>query len=187
MPGSGFVPSDLIGARMGLMARILAATDAYAAFVGAEAPETPEEVTALAEGMYFDGIDRRDLIAQATEEEIEEVSEADLFPPAFVIWGCGDDAEFFSTQAGGTSFKWRGSVTLTVEADTPEEFWRNTPGAYNWIRGQVSAMLLEMKEFFGDQEGHQDVDSFRWEGPYRSPESDGRDFVSMVVVFDLRT
>lgn len=171
--GSGFVPGDLIGARMGRMASILATCPAYEAFVG-------EDVAELgASGMYFDGLDRRDLME--AEEEV--------FPAAFVIWANGDDVKFFSTQGGGASFKWQGSVTMTVEGDTPEIYARNTPGAYNWIRGHVSAMLLEMKAQFGvGPDSIQDVESFFvLDGPYRSPESDDRDYCSMTIGFELRT
>lgn len=171
MPGSGFVPDDLIGRRMGLMAAILAECTAYADFVGAE-------IAALnASGMYYDGIDRRDLL----------VEEDEVFPAAFVIWANDPKVKFYSTQGGGISYKFSGGITMTIEADTPAEFKYNTPAAYNWIREHASAMLMQMKTKFatGDR---QDVESFSViEGPYRSPEGDDRDYVSMTILFEMRT
>lgn len=171
MPGSGFVPSGILGGeKLGAMAAILAETDAYADFVG-------EEVAALGDdGMYFHGIDVREL------DQAEEP-----WPPAFVIWSLGSDFELYSTQAGGTCFKARGSVTLAIEADTPEEFAVNTPGAYNWIDGHMSAMVGEMMALFGVGP-NQEIDSIRVvEGPFRVAEKGREDYCGMVVAFELRT
>jgi len=171
MPGSGFVPDDLIGRRMGLMAAILAECAAYASFVGATIAADG------AAGMFYDGIDRRDLL----------VEEDEVFPAAFVIWANDPKVKFYSTQGGGISYKFNGGITMTIEADTPAEFKYNTPQAYNWIREHASAMLMEMKTKFAVG-ARQDVESFSViEGPYRSAEGDDRDYVSMTILFEMRT
>lgn len=168
MPGSGFVPSGIYGAKLAVMAGLLAETDAYEAFVG-------EEVAELgAQGMYFYGIDRRDL--EANDED---------FPAAFVIWSFGEDFEKYSTQSGSAEFKFRGSVTLTIEATTPEDYARDTPGAYNWIMEQAQDMVREMELLFGQE--IQEVSAHRVvEGPYREAESGVEDYVGLTIEFQLR-
>lgn len=167
--GSGFVPSGIYGGKLGAMAGILAETAAYADFVG-------DTVAADgAAGMYFYGIDRRDLAANN-----------ETFPSAFVIWSWGDDFEKFSTQAGGTEFQFRGSVTLTIEANTPEEFLRNTPGAHNWLMEHMQAMVRGMELLWGWQ-GRQGVGAHRVvDLPFREVESGVSDYCCMTVAFTLR-
>lgn len=167
--GSGFVPSGIYGAKLGAMAALLAETDAYADFVGAE-------VAALgAAGMYFYGLDRRELAANN-----------EGFPDAFVIWDFGEDYEKYSTNAGGGTFKFRGTVVLTIEANTPAEFAADTPGAYDWIFNHMQAMVGEMEAIFNDM-GKQEVAAHRkLEGPYRESEAGVADYCCITWSFDLR-
>jgi hypothetical protein len=169
MPGSGFVPSGIYGAKLGAMAAILAETAAYATFVG-------EEVAELgAAGMYFYGLDRRELAL------VEE-----SFADAFVIWDFGEDYEKYSTQGGGVTYKFRGSLVLTIEANTPAEFAGNTPGAYDWIFNHMQAMVGEMEALFGAA-GRQEIDAHRkLEGPYRESEAGVSDYCCCTWAFDLR-
>lgn len=168
--GSGFTPNTRNGEKLAAMAGILLETDAYADFVGAEVAADGVE------GMYFYGIDRRDL--EANEE---------VFPAAFVIWDRGATHRWNSTQQGGTEFRFTGDVVLVLEADTPEEFERDTPGALNWIVEQGDAMVGEMEQLFG-LGGRQDVAAHEiLEGPFRERESGVHDYVSIVYRFELRT
>lgn len=168
--GSGFVPSTKNGAKLAAMAEILAETDAYADFVGAAVAATGTA------GMYYYGIDRRDL----------EADEA-TFPAAFVIWDRGESYRWQSTQQGGTEFRFQGDVVMILEADTPEEFLTNTPAALNWMVEQCDAMVGEMEQLFGVG-ARQDVASHEiLEGPYRERESGAHDYVCIVYRFGLRT
>lgn len=180
--GSGFVPSDDWSVRLGMLASVLAETDAYADFVGVE-------VAALgAAGMYYHGLDRREL------EDAEED-----FPEAMVIWQLGEDFGFRSLQAGGAPFHARGSAEMIVEATTPAEFARNTPAAKNWLMGQVVAMVEEMKLLFGrvnTETGVQRVEVSAVDllaGPYRESEwatedEEGvsYDYVGVAIRFEFR-
>lgn len=169
MAGSGFVPSGIYGGKLGAMAGILAETDAYEDFVGSAIASDG------ASGMYFYGIDRRDL--EANDE---------VFPEAFVMWEWGEDFEKYSTQAGGAGYKFRGSVVLVIEADTPSAYLNDTPGAMNWILGQAQAMVGEMELLFG-YDGRQDIDAHRViEGPRREYEKGETDYCSVVIEFELR-
>jgi hypothetical protein len=168
--GSGFTPNTRNGEKLAAMAAILLETDAYADFVGSVV--AAEGV----EGMYFYGIDRRDL--EANDES---------FPAAFVIWDRGPTHRWQSTQQGGTQFRFSGDVVLVLEADTPEEFAADTPGALNWIVEQCDAMVGEMEQLFGVG-GRQDVSAHEiLEGPFRERESGTFDYVSIVYRFELRT
>lgn len=168
--GSGFVPDTRNGQKLAMMAAILAETDAYEDFVGAEIAADG------AQGMYYYGIDRRDLAAND-----------ETFPAAFVIWDRGPSYRWVSTQAGGTQFKFQGDVVMILEADTPEEYANDTPAALNWIVEQCDAMVGEMELLFG-QGGRQDVASHEiLEGPYREREGGVHDYVCLVYRFGLRT
>lgn len=179
--GSGFVPSGIYDTRVALLAAVLAETDAYADFVGA---------TVAAEGvagMYFHGIDRRELIDN--EEN---------FPARMVIWQVSDDFERYSTQAGGATFRTRGGIEMIVESNTPEAYLRNTPAAKNWIWGVVQGMLAEMELLFGQVDADTGIQRPEIRshslvaGPYR--ESEGAvdetgasyDYVGVAVKFELR-
>lgn len=179
--GSGFTPSGIFDTRLGELAAVLAETDAYVDFVG-------EEVASLGvPGMYFHGIDRREL--QDNEED---------FPEAFVIWQLGDDFERYSLQAGGAPYHMRGGVELIIEANTPAEYLRNTPAAMNWIWGIAQGMVAEMETLFGrvNDSGMQrpEIRSIRLAAaPYR--ESEGAtedaegvnfDYVGVAVRFEYR-
>lgn len=167
--GSGFVPSGRFGGKLAAMAGILAETDAYADFVGATVAADG------AEGMYFYGIDRRDLAAND-----------ETFPAVFVIWDYADDTEWHSTQAGGGTYKIRGACTLVLEADTPSEYAHDTPGAYNWIMNHAGAMVGEMEALFGVA-GRQEISRHQvMEGPYRECESGEVDYCCVVIKFEFR-
>lgn len=167
--GSGFVPSGIYGGKLGAMAAILAETDAYETFVGEVIAATGTS------GMYFYGIDRRDLAANDEE-----------FPAAFVMWDWAQNFEKYSTQAGGVEFKFRGGVILTIEADTPVDYVNNTPGAMNWILGHAQDMVRGMELLFGHQ-GRQEVAAHRViEGPYREFERGAVDYCGVVIQFELR-
>lgn len=179
--GSGFVPSGIYDTRVAELAAVMAETAAYETLVG-------EEVADLGvAGMYFHGIDRREL--EDNEED---------FPDQMVIWQTGEDFERYSTQSGGATFKIRGSVEVIIEANTPAQYVRNTPAAKNWLWGIVQTMLLEMEVLFGTYNADTGVPRPEIRshsvvaGPYRECEAateDGGvnfDYVGVAVKFDLR-
>lgn len=167
--GSGFVPSGRYGGKLAAMADILAETDAYADFVG-------DTIAADGtSGMYYYGIDRRDL--EANDE---------TFPAAFVIWDFSESTEWYSTCSGGGTYKIKGAATLVLEADTPEEFAKDTPGALNWIMNHAGAIVGEMEDLFGT-ESRQEISKHRViEGPYRESESGTTDYCCIVIEFEFR-
>lgn len=168
--GSGFVPSSRNGEKLAAMAAILAETDAYDDFVG-------DVIGALGTaGMYFYGIDRRELLANG-----------ETFPAAFVIWDRDAQHEWRSRNDGGQTFKFNGGVVMILEADTPSAYAEDTPGALNWIVEQCDAMVEEMEPLFGVG-ARQDVAAHGIiEGPYREKETGEHDYLCIVYRFELRT
>lgn len=167
--GSGFVPSGRYSAKMGRLAAILAETDGYLAFVGATIYADG------ASGMYFYGVDVRDLTAAA-----------ETWPAAYVVWDFGEDFERYSVQAGGGCFRYRGTINCTFEADTPALYAEDTPGALNWFMGKVEAMLGDMEDLFGVGAREEVARIVPIEGPFRSPESDEDDFLTVTFAFEPR-
>lgn len=166
--GSGFVPSGIYGAVLGNFAGILAETDAYEAFVGATIAADG------ASGMYFYGIDRREL--------------GEDFPAAYVVWDWAEDFGRYSTTGGGRAYKNEGQIILSIEADTPAAYLDDTHGAMNWIANHASAMVGDMEKLFGVGGRALCLEHKPFELPDRIRESGKQDdFVGMSVIFTVHS